>query len=55
LDEAEITFEWSRGADGQTELRVFIRGEYHAVLVSGSKPGWCKLAVKDGPLALVMK
>jgi hypothetical protein len=54
-DETEVTFAWSRGTIGQTELRVFIRGEYHAALVPGSKPGWCKLATKDGPLALVLK
>ena len=55
LDETEVAFAWSRGTTGQTELRIFIRGEYHAALVPGSKPGWCKLAVKDGPLARVLR
>jgi hypothetical protein len=54
-DESEVAFSWSRGAAGQTALRVFIRGDYHAMLVPGSKPGWCKLAARDGPLASVLR
>jgi hypothetical protein len=37
------------------EAVISIRGERHAVLKSGSLPGWCKLARKDGPLAKVME
>jgi hypothetical protein len=54
-DESEVAFSWSRGTAGQTALRVFIRGDYHAMLVPGSKPGWCKLAARDGPLASVLR
>lgn len=54
-DESEVEFLWSHSAEGQTTMRVFIRGEYHAKLVPGSKPGWCKLAVRDGPLASVLR
>ena len=54
-DESEVAFSWSHGAAGQTALRVFIRGDYHAMLVPGSKPGWCKLAARDGPLASVLR
>lgn len=54
-DETEVAFSWSREATGQTTLRVFIRGDYHALLVPGSKPGWCKLAAKNGPLASVLR
>src|SRR3954471_17477542 len=32
-DESEVAFSWSRGAAGQTALRVLIRGDYHAMLV----------------------
>jgi len=54
-DETEVAFSWSRGTAGQTALRVYIRGDYHAMLVPGSKPGWCKLAARDGPLASVLR
>src|SRR5215216_2635703 len=50
-DESEVEFSWSRNDQGQTALQVFIRGECHAMLAPGSKPGWCKLATKNGPLA----
>lgn len=53
-DESEVMFSWSSAQDGQLVLRVLLRGAYHARLVPGSKPGWCKLAAKDGPLARVL-
>ena len=54
-DASEVAFEWSQGRAGETVLRIFIRGAYHAALVPGSKPGWCKLALRDGPLASVLR
>jgi hypothetical protein len=54
-NEADIEFELTHGMAGQILLRVLIRGEYHAALVPGRKPGWSKLAVQDGPLASVLK
>jgi hypothetical protein len=53
-DESEVAFSWSHETEGQTALRLFIRGDYHARLVHGSKPGWCKLAARNGPLASVL-
>ena len=53
-DENEVEFELSRASAGQIAVRVLIRGEYHAALVPGRKPGWCKLALRDGPLASVL-
>lgn len=53
-DESEVEFTWSSDAEGRTTVRVLIRGECHALLVPDSKPGWCKLAAKDGPLASVL-
>ncbi|MEO0912171.1 MAG: hypothetical protein AAFY59_04175 [Pseudomonadota bacterium] len=34
---------------------VHLRGARFARLMEGSKPGWCVLALKDGPLARVME
>jgi hypothetical protein len=33
------------------EVRVLLRGVLVARLKPGSKPGWSKMAIKDGPLA----
>ena len=45
-DESEVEFTWSSDAQGRTTL--------HVLIAPGSKPGWCKLAAKDGPLASVL-
>ena len=34
-----------------TGVRLYIDNTLHAVLAEGAKPGWCRLAVRDGPLA----
>jgi len=54
-DESEVAFSWSHETAGQPVLRLFIRGDYHAMLIPGSKPGWCKLAARNGPLASVLR
>lgn len=53
-DDSQIQVEWSQPAKAPLIARIFIREEYHAKLTEGSKPGWCRLAKKDGPLALVL-
>lgn len=55
-DESEVTFYWSHSSGSNPLiLSVCIRGELIANLTPTSKPGWCKLAIKDGPLALRLK
>ena len=45
--EGDVSVGWLKeGAE------LFVEGRLFARLVSGSKPGWSRLAVKDGPLAL---
>lgn len=51
-DASEVSFEWVK--EHQLELLILIRGDLYARLIPGSKPGWSKLAIKDGPLALVL-
>jgi hypothetical protein len=51
-DVSEIGFEWIEG--NPPALLIFIRGDLFARLIPGSKPGWSRLAIKDGPLALVL-
>ena len=53
-DESDVRCEWDESPDdGTIEVSILIRGKFIAQLVSGSKPGWSTLVVKDGPLALV--
>lgn len=53
-NESEVHFRWTRHADGSVAaLDVLIRGEVFGRLTARSKPGWARLAIKDGPLAKV--
>lgn len=49
-DPSEVAFKW---VEDLPTLLIFIRGDLFARLIPGSKPGWSKLAIKDGPLAMV--
>ena len=51
----DVVFFWSHGdSPAEVSVTLKIRGEVVAKVVPGSKPGWARLAVKDGPLAKVM-
>lgn len=52
--ESHIRCEWTESPnDGLIEVGISIRGKFIANIISGSKPGWSVLVVKDGPLAQV--
>lgn len=51
-DASDISFKWNAG--NPPTVKIFIRGEPFAKLIPGSKPGWSKLAIRDGPLALTL-
>jgi hypothetical protein len=46
----EVTFIWSE-AEGSPVVDILIHSAPHARIKLGAKPGWCRLASKDGPLA----
>ena len=49
----EISFNWSyREDNAPVAVEIWIRGEIHGRIAPGSKPSYCRLAAKDGPLAL---
>lgn len=53
-DKSEVYFEWNESlSDGSIEVSIYIRDKFIAQIVTGSKPGWSTLVVKDGPLAQV--
>jgi hypothetical protein len=48
----EVSFLWVYGSDRvPIAVEFWIRGNLHARVTKDSKPGWCVLATKDGPLA----
>jgi hypothetical protein len=51
----EVSFAWSFADDADVVVEVSIRGCRHARIGLRSKPGWCRLATKDGPLALKLE
>lgn len=53
-DKSEVYFEWNESlSDGSIEVSIYIRDKFTAQIITGSKPGWSTLVVKDGPLAQV--
>jgi len=50
----QVRCEWNESPnDGLIEVSISLRGRFIAQILSGSKPGWSTLVVKDGPLAQV--
>ncbi len=49
----DFSLEWMSAADGRgpPTVLIFFRGELHAVLGSGLRPGFCRLAERAGPIA----
>ena|ERR1700744_2398522 len=53
-NESEVRCEWNESPnDGLIEVSISIRGKFIAQLLSGARPGWSTLVVKDGPFASV--
>jgi hypothetical protein len=50
-DPNEIVLDWDAGSGGLKQVSIFLRGQKHAVIRPGGKPGSCRLAAKPGPLA----
>lgn len=47
----QIALDWHVEASTLRQVTVFLREIEHAVLRPGAKPGWCRLAARQGPLA----
>jgi hypothetical protein len=51
-DDDDVSFLWIYGPDQvPVAVEFWLRGKLHAQVTTDSKPGWCVLATKDGPLA----
>lgn len=53
-DIKEVDVEWGSADDGTVKADVYLRDELFAIVAEGVEPGWCRFALKDGPLANVM-
>lgn len=51
----DLQFWWSGDAEHEAKLTLALRGEVLAVLVPGARPGWSRQAIRDGPLARVLR
>ena len=53
-DKGEIYLEWAESlSDGTIEVSIYLKEKFIAQIITGSKPGWSTLVIKDGPLAQV--
>jgi hypothetical protein len=53
VSSSEVTVDWVVES-GARMARVLLGGDLFAKLTDGIKPGWARLAAKDGPLARVL-
>jgi hypothetical protein len=51
---SDVSCNWVHDSSGLVEVDVFIHGALFARLKPGSKPGWSRLASRDGPNARVL-
>ena len=52
VDGDDVSFVWAYGESGvPVSVEFWIRGRLHARVAPNSNPGWCVLALEDGPLA----
>ena len=51
---SDIACRWEHDADGLASVEVLISGRLFARMKPGSKPGWSRLASRDGPNAKVL-
>ena len=52
---SDISCRWAHDAEGLASVEVLIHGTVYARLKPGSKPGWSRLASRDGPNAKVLR
>ena len=55
VNESDISCRWVHGSEGLATVDVLIHGSVFARLKPGSKPGWSRLASRDGPNARVLE
>lgn len=54
-DVSEVTVKFAPRDHGGMRAIIYIRGEVFGIMEDGSKPGWARMAAKDGPLTKVLR
>ena len=54
INDEDLSVTWGKNADDKIEAALWIRGTIMARLIPGDRPGRSRLALKDGPLAIVL-
>ena len=52
VSSSEVEIVWPDQDFAAAKVEVVLRGQRHALLKPGAKPGWCRLASKPSPLAI---
>ena len=52
LKPADVSVRWIRRGELLTAVEVYLNGDLYGRLAPGKKPGWARLASREGPLAL---
>lgn len=50
-DAKDVSVRWHEATQGTLQADLFVRGQLHAVLRPGAKPGWCRLSHIKSPIA----
>ena len=51
----QVSARWRYDGVRMVGVEIYLRERLHGFLKPGSKPGWCILAAKDGPVALALR
>jgi len=54
-DASDVTVAWVWLNDNRMHAIISIRGDVFGIIENGTKPGWARMAAKDGPLAKVLE
>lgn len=54
-DLASIVVSWLGSKDGLQKVELHVDNEIFAAIAPGARPGWSRNAIKDGPLAQVLR
>jgi hypothetical protein len=52
--EADFAVVWQLQNASDPKVIIYLRDEVWATMAPGTKPGFCRLAMKDGPLARLL-
>jgi hypothetical protein len=55
VDDKQLSVSWTDKKGVIDQVKLYFGKRLLAILAPGAKPGWCMNALKDGPLAKILK